>query len=196
MLAVARERAVVEGIEVSWREGNAMALPFDDDSFDLVLCHQGLQFVPDRVAAVREMGRVLAPNGRALVSCWSPLAANPLMRAFEDAAIRHLGFSPGAIPFGLGGADALGAILRAAGFTEVEVTSVRLTLRSPSYSENIRIGMLGAMAAVPAFAALSPDERDTLVRALEEEVKPQIAEYLDGEAVAHPQQTDIAIARR
>jgi ubiquinone/menaquinone biosynthesis C-methylase UbiE len=196
MLAVARERAGAEGIDMCWREGNAMALPFDDASFDLVLCHQGLQFFPDRIAAVREMGRVLAPNGRVLVSSWSPIATNPLMRAFDDAAIRHLGFSPAAIPFGLGGADALEAIMRAAGFTEVEVTPVELTLRWPSYGEYIRVGGLGASAAVPAFAALSQDERDTLVRALEEEVRPRIAEYLDGEAVAHPQQTDIAMARR
>jgi ubiquinone/menaquinone biosynthesis C-methylase UbiE len=46
----------------------ADALPFPDGAFDLVLCQLGLQFFPDRLGALREMRRVLAPSGRTLVS--------------------------------------------------------------------------------------------------------------------------------
>lgn len=80
MLAVARASSE-PGIE--WREGNAMAMPFPDGYFDLVLCHQGLQFMPDRLAALREMRRVLVAGGRLVlgVFCSSP----------GNVALAHIG---------------------------------------------------------------------------------------------------------
>src|SRR5690348_1294019 len=59
MLNVARHNSQIE-----WHQGNAMELPFEADSFDVVLCQQGLQYVPDRAAAMKEMARVLVPGGR------------------------------------------------------------------------------------------------------------------------------------
>jgi ubiquinone/menaquinone biosynthesis C-methylase UbiE len=47
-----------------------MAMDLPDSSFDVVLCQQGLQFFPDRGAALREVRRVLVPGGRALLSVW------------------------------------------------------------------------------------------------------------------------------
>jgi ubiquinone/menaquinone biosynthesis C-methylase UbiE len=72
MLAIARERADAEGVEIAWRQGDAVALPFEDDALDLVTCRQVVPFVPDKHAAVREMRRVLAPSGRAMISARSP----------------------------------------------------------------------------------------------------------------------------
>src|SRR5205085_12630418 len=59
MLAVARSIATTGGPAIEWCEGSALALPFDDNSFDLILCQLGLQFFPDRRMALREMWRVL-----------------------------------------------------------------------------------------------------------------------------------------
>ena len=56
MLTKAREFSLSEsGVPIEWREGDAATLPFDDSTFDLVLCSQGLQYFPDRNAALREM---------------------------------------------------------------------------------------------------------------------------------------------
>src|SRR3546814_10556694 len=54
MLAVARA-ATPEGMSIEWHEANAEAMPLPDASFDVVLCQLGLQFMPDRQAALREM---------------------------------------------------------------------------------------------------------------------------------------------
>ena len=53
---------------IEWLAGDAGAMPVPDRSFDLVLCQQGLQFLPDRAAGLRELRRVLAPGGRLAVS--------------------------------------------------------------------------------------------------------------------------------
>ena len=60
MLEIARSNDA----PVEWREGDALAMPFLDQEFDVVVCQQGLQFFPDRSKALREMHRVLVPNGR------------------------------------------------------------------------------------------------------------------------------------
>ncbi len=62
MLAVAAEKASVNGIDAEWFEATAGDLPFPDGGFDLAYCQQALQFFPDRVGALRELHRVLAPG--------------------------------------------------------------------------------------------------------------------------------------
>ena len=62
MLDVATENAPSDGPDMEWLEGDAAELPCADESFDVVLCQQGLQFFPNKVGAVREMHRVLAQN--------------------------------------------------------------------------------------------------------------------------------------
>lgn len=80
MLDIARQRAAAAGRDVDLREGDAEHLPFDDDSFDTVVCALALCTIPSPVAAVGEMRRVLAPGGRLLLldhigSSWPPLYA-------------------------------------------------------------------------------------------------------------------------
>jgi ubiquinone/menaquinone biosynthesis C-methylase UbiE len=48
----------------SMPQADALRLPFDDQTFDLIACQFGVMFFPDRPAAFREMRRVLAPAGR------------------------------------------------------------------------------------------------------------------------------------
>lgn len=56
---------------------------------DVVLCQQGLRFFPDKLAALREMHRVLVPGGRVLLSVWK--SAGPYNVAVGDALERHVG---------------------------------------------------------------------------------------------------------
>src|SRR5262252_7176507 len=68
MLAVARS---LNSTSIEWYEGSALAMPFPDASFDLCLCQLGLQFFPDRPAAIRDMFRVLQLGGRGALSVLS-----------------------------------------------------------------------------------------------------------------------------
>src|SRR6187401_3153873 len=82
MLAKARSIAP----EITWIEGSAVALPFADCSFEVVLAQQVLQFVPDRAAAAREIRRVLVPGGRLIASTWKPRSDQPLFEALGQVA--------------------------------------------------------------------------------------------------------------
>src|SRR5260370_38504836 len=90
MLNTARAMTIPEGVSIAWREGNATALPFPNASFDVVCCQQGLQFFPDRPAALREMFRVLAPTGRLALAVWRGLEHQPFYAALTRALDRYV----------------------------------------------------------------------------------------------------------
>ncbi|MGN6408957.1 MAG: class I SAM-dependent methyltransferase [Curtobacterium sp.] len=82
MLAVARDRADRDFTVV---RAEASSLPFVDDTFDVVLCQQGLQFFPDLSAALSEITRVLRPGGRLLATVWTDRPSNPYLQAQAEA---------------------------------------------------------------------------------------------------------------
>jgi demethylmenaquinone methyltransferase / 2-methoxy-6-polyprenyl-1,4-benzoquinol methylase len=67
MLAVARRRRLDSRSRASFTQGDALALPFADARFDVITVGYGLRNIADPQAALREMRRVLAPGGRAVV---------------------------------------------------------------------------------------------------------------------------------
>ncbi len=85
MLEVAQGK-FAPGEDVKIVQADAMALPFPDASFDLVICQFGVMFFPDKVAAFREAGRVLRPGGRLLLSSWAAMRDNAFAQAAEAVA--------------------------------------------------------------------------------------------------------------
>jgi len=72
MLQVAVEKAAAAGIyNVEFREADANALPFADNSMDAISCRFGFMFFPDLQRAASEMARVLKPGGRIAASVWA-----------------------------------------------------------------------------------------------------------------------------
>ncbi|MGB5903237.1 MAG: methyltransferase domain-containing protein [Xanthobacteraceae bacterium] len=87
---------------ITWRQADAMALPFADANFDLVCCQFGAMFFPDRPAAYREARRVLRPGGHLLFSVWDRIeenvfaddVTNTLARIFPNDPPRFLARTP------------------------------------------------------------------------------------------------------
>lgn len=80
MLEVARQRAADLGIDLDLRTGRAEHLPFNDNTFDTVVCAISLCTIPEPAAAIAEMQRVLVPGGHLLLidhirSSWPPIVA-------------------------------------------------------------------------------------------------------------------------
>lgn len=86
MLDIARAKPVAAGTaRIEYVESPAAPLAAANGTFDAVLCQQGLQFFPDRPAALREMHRVLKPNGRAAIAVWTQIERNQIFAAFHAA---------------------------------------------------------------------------------------------------------------
>src|SRR2546430_1836591 len=90
-----RPQVVLElaaGTGATWRQADAMPLPFDGASVDLVACQFGVMFFPDRPAAYAEVARVLRPGGRFLFNCWGPLATHDVEATVIAADLTTAGF--------------------------------------------------------------------------------------------------------
>ncbi len=72
LLEIARARAGERDLTVDLVEGDAEDLPFDDESFDVVLSAFGVQFAPRHEIVAQELARVCRPGGRIGLVSWTP----------------------------------------------------------------------------------------------------------------------------
>jgi SAM-dependent methyltransferase len=84
-ISFARQRCAYPN--VTFETADAMALPFPDSSFDVVVCGLGLNFLPSPVKALEEFGRVTRPGGTIAVYVWDYAHGATFLRQFWDAAI-------------------------------------------------------------------------------------------------------------
>ncbi len=130
---------------IDWREGNASALPVrEGETFSLLTCHQGLQFFPDKPAAVREMRRVLAPHGRVAIGCWRSLHDMPAALEFNQIAERLVGPIADS-RYSFGDPEALRALLADNGFRDVVVDTFTHDVR---FADGKVFATLNAMAVI------------------------------------------------
>ena len=87
LLAVAAQRAEVEGLPLQTRVADAERLPFADGEFDVVLSTFGVMFAADQQRAADELLRVCRPGGRIALTCWTPTG---LIGSSQQVTARHL----------------------------------------------------------------------------------------------------------
>jgi SAM-dependent methyltransferase len=115
----------------SWRQADAQRLPFDDGTFDLVVCQFGVMFFPDRRAAFGEVARVLTPGGTFLFNTWDALERNEFTAALEAGVLKAFPEDPPTfvvrIPHGYTDLDAVKGDVNAVGFHVREAITVALS---------------------------------------------------------------------
>jgi ubiquinone/menaquinone biosynthesis C-methylase UbiE len=112
------------GTVARFRAGDAMALPYGDDAFDVAAMALVLFFVPDPAKGIAEMARVVAPGGLVSAYSWDMLGGGFPLHAMQ-AEMRALGASPPRPPsLEASRSEAMHALWTAAGLTDVEVTSI------------------------------------------------------------------------
>jgi SAM-dependent methyltransferase len=125
--------------DVTWRQADAMALPFADGSFDVVVCQFGVMFFPDRARGYAEARRVLRPGGTLLAAVWDRLSANELGEETELAVARLWPDDPpgflGRTPYGYHHTDVLRADALAGGFANADVDGVDGRARAATAEE-------------------------------------------------------------
>lgn len=188
MLAVAREKSPA----VEWIEGSALDLPFDANSFDIVLCQLGLQFFPDRPLALKEMVRVLKPGGRAGVSVYSAIEGTPAAYAFVQALDEHLGEAASRTKRSEHlscDAQEVGAWAKQAGFDVVDVVTVTKQITFPSILDYVRF----QLTATPMVALLKNEgesERERMIMSIATDAASRLdPSMLTGGKLTFPQQS-------
>lgn len=189
MLEAARIASKDVEPQIQWVEGNAAEMPLPDDSFDVVLCQQGLQFFPDKVAALEEVRRVLGSGGRGLMSVWGPIEHSPAVEALQRALERHVPDVAGFLPvvFSLSDPDQLAGTLRQAGFADVSVRAETADVNFASVEDYLHT-YLGSTPLGGIVSSL-PEERR---QALGEEVAGSLRDYVSASGLSFPQETNVA----
>ena len=191
MLAVAR--AVAPGID--WRQGNASALPLhDEERFDAVVCQQGLQFFPDKPAAVAQMRRALVQGGELAVATWRSDDEIPFFRELRRVAEHHLG-NIADQRYSFGDPVPLEALLRDAGFHEVRSRIVSRIIRFEDGASFVRMNSMALVGMSAAAKAMHDEERQRVLEAIARESEPVLQSYSNGSGLAFELSTNLATAR-
>jgi ubiquinone/menaquinone biosynthesis C-methylase UbiE len=113
---------------IAWRQADALALPFADQSFDAVACQFGVMFFPDKVQGYREAFRVLKPGGRFFFSVWDRIADNEFADTVTQALAAFFPHDPprflARTPHGYHDVEQIRREMNAAGLTNISVDPV------------------------------------------------------------------------
>jgi ubiquinone/menaquinone biosynthesis C-methylase UbiE len=134
MLDLARNKRG-ELAKVRYQVADALDLPFDDGSFDAVICQFGVMFFPDKAAGVREAARVLKPGGAYVFNVWDSLERNPAFKIAQDTISGFFDGDPPTFlltPFGYHALDPIKALLQDGGFGAADFSIVPTVAERPS----------------------------------------------------------------
>jgi ubiquinone/menaquinone biosynthesis C-methylase UbiE len=124
---------------ITWRQADALALPFSDRSFDVVACQFGAMFFPDKVQGYREARRVLRPDGKFWLAVWDEIATNEFADVVTEVLAEMFPQDPprfmARTPHGYHDRDLIGEQLTAAGFSRIAIDAVDHRSKAPSPRE-------------------------------------------------------------
>jgi len=167
MLEVAKRKAT----HIDWHEAPAEAIPFVNSTFDAVVSQFGLMFFQDKALAIREMMRVLRPDGNLAIAVWDSLEnvtgyagiTRLLSRLFGDSSAESL-----RAPYSLGDTQQLSSLFFDAGVPGVKIETVEGRARFPS----IRYWMEADIRGWTLADVLDDEQFELLVSEAESELSP------------------------
>lgn len=180
--------------EIEWREGNVLELPFPEGEFDAVVCQQGLQFFPDKPKALREMHRVLDPNGTLALALWCTIETSPGHHALARGLERHVGLEAATLMynvFGLGEAKTIRDLLEDAGFREVEIRREERMARFPAQDDFTTYVVMGSV-----LGRTGVQVSDEALKAVIEDVRETLRPYVQPDGLIFPMQAHLVRATK
>ena len=178
--------------DVAWRQGDACALPFGEQTFDVVLSQMALMFVPDRTAALGEMGRVVKQGGAVGLLVPSELERQVAFAPFVDIVARHAGPDARSLMssyFACGSLDGLTALLETAGLT---VTTARIETGIYS-APSVDVAVANEIESTPLRGRIS----DAAYQLIRDDARELFGPYTAAdETLNAPFDANLVVARR
>ncbi|MFY9949387.1 MAG: class I SAM-dependent methyltransferase [Candidatus Sulfotelmatobacter sp.] len=184
LLDIAKGRAQERGLEnFSTQQADAQTLPFSDNTFDLATCRFGIMFFADVIRALHELHRVLISEARACFLAWGPFD-QPYWQSTMGVVHRHVGgpllLPGGPDPFRFSPPGSLSAVLRSAGFREVEEETKALPWTWPGTPQEV---WDQAQAVAVPFRPMLDRVPENMRKQIDEEVLREIGRYVHGENI-------------
>lgn len=191
MIEAARKLTLGEGKRCRWYVADVSALPFDDGSFSLATCQQGLQFFPDEDAALRELHRVLGPEGRIAITVWA--GASDFFTSLARALSCYVSDETGQqslAPFSYAGMDALPARMSQIGFSDINMQVLTVLRELVEPASAIPKEIMGNPVG-PSVLEKGPEVMTNIVR----DVMADMSVYRQGNKLVVPQSANLVSAR-
>lgn len=191
MLATAQASAPAN-LSIEWHQSSAEAMPLPDSALDVVLCQLGLQFMPDKLAALKEMRRVLAPGGRLFLNMPGPTPK--FFAAMAEAMKRHINLQAAGFihqVFALHDLTEIRQLLSEAGFHDITLQVNDKTLNLPPSKD-----FLWQYIHSTPLAGMVAQVDDAALAALECEVVEAWREFETGDGLSYRQRIVEASARK
>lgn len=194
MIQVAKSLPPVQGAPIEWKEKSAIQNDLDDQSVDVILCAQTLQFLNEKQGACIEMHRVLKTGGRSGMSLWCEIRENPYFHVLVKVITECLGREVAAgllSAFSLSDKDLIHDMILGAGYQKVEMETVQLDLHLPRLKDFVpRHNSATPMAA--GFNSVPSVLRQTVV----DEVCRRLANYNSQAGYHIPFRTLVVLASK
>lgn len=123
MLEIAKTKTVEKG-NIEFRTADGQDLPFNLNSFDVVVCQFGIMFFPDKEKGMAESFRVLKPGGKYIFNVWDTYDKNPLIKLVNDSVLEMFPVDPPSfleVPMGYNNLDQIISTLVRVGFRNINV---------------------------------------------------------------------------
>ena len=162
-------------VSATLQQGSADPIPLDDGAVDVAVSGLVLNFVPDAVAALREMARVTAGGGTVAVYVWDYAQKMEMIRRYWDAAAQfdpRAGAQHQGERFPLCHPDALAAAFTHAGLDDVQGTALEITMRFADFDDYWQ-PFLGGQGPAPAHAMQLDEATRARVRERLRDTLPQ-----------------------
>jgi ubiquinone/menaquinone biosynthesis C-methylase UbiE len=173
MLEVAKEEAASQGLTnaVAFQVVKDESLSiFSDNTFDSVVCRNGLMFMPDPVKALKAFLRVLKPKGKASVTVWGSPDKSPVMGALMNTLSKHVPDmkqpapgTPGG-PFSIPSIDMLRDYFLKAGFSDFNAEKNEVTVAQTDTAEEFWQGMTEVTGFLVILLSNLPDEKKLAIK--------------------------------